>query len=525
MATPSKTGKNIPLVAERYRVVSNLGAGGMARVELAMDERLDRLVAIKIIHPHLQTNRRLIERFKAEARTVASLHSPYIVEIHDFGRHEGDLFFVMEYIDGQTLNWVLDRLNHEPMDPDVAAAVICQIAEGLTSAVNAGIVHRDLKPENILISSQGYLKITDFGIVHLKDDARLTTTGQVLGTPRFMSPEQVRGKREITYQSDLFSLGVVFYYCLTGRLPFVSESIPGVMAAIAGKPHVPIRDLLPGIDPDLASLVETLLQKEPSRRGGGASWLQAELKQYLFRRGVVDPIIRIREYIVELNKKGIQTFRELDWFDVDIAVKQHNDQKKTRARWAGHSTFRGQVTQFFDLKSKWLWGILLLAFSIAGWLFVYAVQVDVVKVGLLRISKAANKAVSQAATSKTTPTAPPPPVIPDTVSATLEPLFDKTPQRKSVPSYAEPMPQMRHPTPGRDRSKPEAMAQVYVNSTPPYAEVKVGNQSWGFCPISGFKINPGTYRLHISWRKLRSLDTTVQVSAGDNRFQFYLGGE
>ncbi len=522
MVTHSNTSKGSVLFADRYRIVSNLGSGGMAKVDLAMDDRLDRLVAIKVIHAHLQTNKLLIERFKNEARTVAALHSPYIVEIYDYGLHEGSLFFVMEFIDGQTLNWILDRLNHEPMDPDVAVAILCQIAEGLAVASNAGIVHRDLKPENVLISSQGYLKIADFGIAYLKGDDHLTVTGQVLGTPRFMAPEQVRGRKEITPQCDLFSLGVILYYCLSGRLPFQADSIHGVMAAIVDEPHQPIRTLLPSVDPDLERLVEILLQKEPGKRGPGAIWLQSELKKFLFKRGVYDPIARIREYTHELSKRGIQTLREFDWLDVEIAMKQHIGQRKTRETLGRYSAFRGHVTQLFTLKSKWLWGILLFLLPVALLLFFQVIRMkDAVRESVQPIqTKAASNKESNL--PKLAPVSLPSVV---TVSAVSEhPTGEENP-RVSSPSYHVPSIRQEHSELEKIPSRSRSMAKISITSTPPFAEVGAGNRSWGFCPISGLEVSPGKYRLHVLWRKMKSIDTVVQVTEGENHFQFYLKKE
>ena len=533
MAIKPAPTKEVVFFGERYRVISTLGAGGMATVYLAMDERLDRLVAVKVIHSHLSDNKTLIERFKNEARTAASLRSPYIVEIYDFGVHEGSFFFVMEFIDGQTLNWILDRLNSEPMDPDVAAALVCQIAEGLSVVIQPGIVHRDLKPENILISPLGYLKITDFGIVFLKDRANLTSTGQVLGTPRFMSPEQVRGRRQITHQSDLFSIGVIFYYCLAGRLPFQGDSIHQVMSAIAEERHTPLRSLLPNVDPHLESLIETLLQKDPAKRGPGAQWLQSELKKYLFKRQVVDPVARIKGYLAELSARGIQTIREIDWLEVEIEMRRHNENKKTRPALSRYSTFRGQVTRMFDRKSKWLWGVLLFILALVGMSGTYVAR----EYYLLSKNTSTKAAVAekQAAAKPEPAKAPvspepvqpvPRPVAVSYPAPTLEPIGEtpvtKEPSRMERRAISKPV---------RKRAEPkkveagEAIAKIYAISSPPFAEVFAGDQSWGFCPLREVSVRPGRYHLHISWQNSRSIDTIVQVGAGPNRFQFSLPGE
>lgn len=533
MITKPTGGENATCFAGRYRVISTLGAGGMATVYLAMDKRLDRLVAVKVIHSHLSDNKKLIERFKIEARTVASLHSPYIVEIHDFGVHEGNLFFVMEYIDGQTLNWIQDRLNSESMDPDVASALICQIAEGLLAVVEPGIVHRDLKPENILISSQGYLKITDFGIVHLKDQSKLTSTGQVLGTPRFMSPEQVRGKREVTHQSDLFSLGTIFYYCLTGRFPFQSDSVHKILFSIADEPHVPVRTHKPDVDPHLEFLVETLLQKDPKKRGGGAHWLQSELKKYLFKRQVIDPVARIKGYIAELSARGIQTVREIDWLAVEIEMKRHNE-KKNRTVLARYSTFRGQMTRLFDKKSKWLWGVFLFLVAMIGFSGQLLVReylqgrekvagtIPAVKETVVPKPPALDPLGTAAIPEKET-------MQPQADPAMLQPDLEQLGNSMQVQRVTAPPPR-RVPANSNQRrieqidagSESTIMAKVSATSSPPFAEVIAGDQSWGFCPLRDLQVKPGRYRIRAEWRNSRSIDTVIQVVEGGNRFQFNL---
>jgi len=196
----------------RYNALTKLGQGAMATVYLAEDPSLNRMVAIKVIHSHLTSNSSLLDRFTVEAKTAAGLRNPNIVEIFDYGVEDDLQYLVMEYIDGPNLQFVLNLLGGQPMDPDVVAAVIFQAAEGLHTADRFNVVHRDIKPENIMFMSDGKLKIADFGIAHISEQ-NLTQTGSILGSPNFMSPEQIDGKKP-THQTDMFSLGAVFYYCL-----------------------------------------------------------------------------------------------------------------------------------------------------------------------------------------------------------------------------------------------------------------------------------------------------------------------
>jgi eukaryotic-like serine/threonine-protein kinase len=313
----------------RYEVLYKLGQGAMAQVFLARDPVLNRHVAVKVLHADLASRKDVLQRFFNEARTVAMVRNPHIVEVFDFGQEGKDLYLVMEFVDGLSLHGVLRQMRpppagapdrrqlpsghehdavslSEPLDSTITAALMCQAADGLALAASHGVVHRDIKPENLMINSQGYLKISDFGIAHVQDDS-ITKTGAVLGSPLFMSPEQARGLKPITSQADMFSLGAVFYSCLAGHPPFQGRSVTDLFRKIAGEAHVPLWRLRPDLDPALAHLVETLLQKKPADRGAGPRWLHRQLKGYLLALGVMDPAELIGSYLQGLSARGIQT--------------------------------------------------------------------------------------------------------------------------------------------------------------------------------------------------------------------------
>jgi serine/threonine protein kinase len=287
----------------RYRILSQLGQGGMATVYLAEDPLLQRLVAIKVIQAHLSSNSGLMDRFNVEAKTIASLRHINIVEVFDFGTQDDQQFLVMEYIDGQNLQAICTALQGRPMPNTVAAAIICQAAEGLTSAEKHGVVHRDIKPENLMFNSEGTLKIADFGIAHIADEGSRTQTGAVLGSPNFMSPEQIEGLRP-TNKTDLFSLGGVFYYVLTSKLPFTGPSIPVTMRNICERPHPSVFDSNPQAEPFLVKLVDLLLQKQPEARGDGARWLANQLRAYLGSQGIIDIVDHVKSFIQSLGIVG-----------------------------------------------------------------------------------------------------------------------------------------------------------------------------------------------------------------------------
>ncbi len=281
----------------------------MATVYLAEDPSLNRMVAIKVIHSHLSSNSNLLDRFTVEAKTAASLRNPNIVEIFDYGLEDGQQYLVMEYIDGPNLQFVLNLLGGQPMDPKVCAAVILQSAEGLSTAEKFNVVHRDIKPENMMFTSEGKLKIADFGIAHISEQ-NLTATGSILGSPNFMSPEQIDGSKP-THQTDMFSLGAVFYYCLSGRKPFSGPNIPTIMRNICDMPHASLGTIIPDVDPVLENLVETLLQKAPENRGKGARWLSLQLRTYLNQQGMLDPTDLSKEFLETIGKMGNQTVIDL----------------------------------------------------------------------------------------------------------------------------------------------------------------------------------------------------------------------
>ncbi|MDQ3001480.1 MAG: protein kinase [Fibrobacterota bacterium] len=306
----AKPGKGpAPLKFGRYNALTKLGQGAMATVYLAEDPSLNRMVAIKVIHSHLSSNANLLDRFTVEAKTAASLRNPNIVEIFDYGLEEGAQYLVMEYIDGPNLQFVLNLLGGHPMTPEVTAAIICQAADGLITAEKFGVVHRDIKPENMMFKSEGVLKIADFGIAHISEQ-NLTQTGSILGSPNFMSPEQIDGKKP-SHLTDMFSLGAVFYYCLTGRKPFSGSNIPMIMRHICDLPHAPVSSIVPDADPYLENLVDTLLQKAPEDRGKGARWLSLQLRSYLNQKGLLDLTDITKALLETTGNMGNQTVVDL----------------------------------------------------------------------------------------------------------------------------------------------------------------------------------------------------------------------
>jgi eukaryotic-like serine/threonine-protein kinase len=218
----------------RYRVARVMGRGGMATVYLARDAMLDRQVAVKVLAEHLADDPAFVRRFRREASIAAGLAHPHIVELLDVGDDRGRFFIVMEHVDGETLHDLLEREGPQPAAR--VAELGRQAASALAYAHEAGLVHRDVKPANLLLRRDGVLKVADFGIARLSDATQITEVGTVLGTPRYVAPEQARGEA-VGPAADVYSLGVVLYELLTG-------SLPGTACPVAGAVEPAIRHAL-----------------------------------------------------------------------------------------------------------------------------------------------------------------------------------------------------------------------------------------------------------------------------------------
>ena len=251
-------------VAGRYSLDRELGRGGMGIVLLARDVALDRLVAIKLLPPKLAIDADLRERFLREARTAAGLSHPNIVPIHAVEEHGDIVFFVMGYVDGETLRQRVERAG--PITSGEAVRLIQEVAWALAHAHAKNIVHRDIKPDNILLDkATGRAMVTDFGIARVMDAKGLTTAGELLGTASYMSPEQAAGEAADA-RSDLYSLGVTAFYALTGKLPFDAETVLAVLAMHVNEPAPPIASVRADIPAKLAEAVDRCLMKDPAAR-------------------------------------------------------------------------------------------------------------------------------------------------------------------------------------------------------------------------------------------------------------------
>lgn len=262
------------LLADRYRVGSVIATGGMAQVRRAADEVLGREVAIKILHPHLAADPVLVDRFRREAVAAARLTHPAIVAIYDTVAEDGVNAIVMELIEGITLRQFLDQRG--PLDPADAVDIVTGVAEALQVAHEAGIVHRDVKPANILLCDDRRVKVTDFGIAKAGAGGDLTQTGTMIGTAKYLAPEQVRGE-SVDPRTDIYSLGVVLYECLTGVPPFEADTEASTALARLHRDPLRPRQVRPSIPRALDVVTMAALARDPEHRPATAADFRAQL--------------------------------------------------------------------------------------------------------------------------------------------------------------------------------------------------------------------------------------------------------
>jgi serine/threonine-protein kinase len=257
----------------RYRIVSKLGSGGMAEVYLAEDEELGRKVALKMLNERHARDDQFVERFKREARNAAGLSHPHIVRIYDRGQAEGTYYIAMEYLDGQTLKELLVRKG--PCPPLTAIKFAREILSALAEAHRHEIVHRDIKPHNVIVSPDWNVKVTDFGIAR-SGASQMTEAGSIVGTAQYLSPEQARGK-PVDQRSDLYSLGIVLYEMLTGRVPFTGDAAVEIAMKHLDTIPDPPSKLRPEVSHDLDAVVMRALAKDPAERYASADEMDADL--------------------------------------------------------------------------------------------------------------------------------------------------------------------------------------------------------------------------------------------------------
>jgi len=283
--TAVSDGPSRRVLAGRYVLRGLLGQGGMADVELAYDEVLDRQVAVKLLHQRYTDDPAFLERFKREARAAASLNHANMVAVYDTGEQDARPYIVMEYVAGRSLR---DLLRREGVLPQRAAEIASDAALGLDYAHERGLVHRDIKPANIMLSEEGQVKVTDFGIARAAGADTVTQTATVFGTAAYISPEQAQGE-DVDRRTDVYSLGVVLYEMLTGRQPFTADSAVALAYKHVSEPPVPPIQINDEISPALESVVLRAMAKNPDNRYQTAGEFHDDLQRAMQGQAVSAP--------------------------------------------------------------------------------------------------------------------------------------------------------------------------------------------------------------------------------------------
>ncbi|MBV8987222.1 MAG: Stk1 family PASTA domain-containing Ser/Thr kinase [Solirubrobacterales bacterium] len=263
------------VVDGRYKVISRLGSGGMADVYLAEDQQLGRKVALKLLHRRFAEDPGFVERFRREAQAAAGLQHPNVVSVYDRGTYDGTYYIAMEYLAGQSLKQLIRQ--EAPIDPVRAIDITVQILKAARFAHRRGVIHRDLKPHNVIVDDSGHAKVTDFGIARA-GASDMTETGSIMGTAQYLSPEQAQG-HAVSAGSDLYSIGVVLYELLTGRVPFDAEAAVTIALKHVSESPRPPSSLNPSVPPELEQVVLWALNKNPADRPTDADQFVAVLEQ------------------------------------------------------------------------------------------------------------------------------------------------------------------------------------------------------------------------------------------------------
>ncbi len=302
--------KNV--IADRYQLLEEVGQGGMATVFRGQDLVLDREIAVKILHPHLARESEHRQRFRREARTIARLHHPGIVEIYDFSdqdshadqapaKNNTPTYLVMEFVEGLNLQTFLNQQEF-PLS-ELAAAMIANIAEALEHAHQENIIHRDLKPENVLICSNGTVKLTDFGLARILDNESMTRTGSILGSPAYMAPEQIQGKLG-DHRADIFALGILLYQLACQKHPFVRGNPAATLQAVSNADYVDPERANPGMGRQLATIIRRALSPDPKNRYPSTAAMHSDLMVYLHEVGFHKPEETLRQFFIEPKVEG-----------------------------------------------------------------------------------------------------------------------------------------------------------------------------------------------------------------------------
>lgn len=310
------------IINDRYQIIKNIGEGGMANVYLAKDNFLNRKVAIKVLRGDLSNDEKFIRRFQREAIAASSLSHPNIVEMYDVGEDNGIYYIVMEYLEGRTLKQLVKRRGNITIEE--AIDIMIQLTDGISHAHESYIIHRDLKPQNIMILDDGRIKITDFGIAVAINSTQLTQTNSVMGSVHYLPPEQASGKGA-TIKSDIYSMGIMFYELLSGKIPFKGENAVEI-ALKHMKDEIPsIRKIKPEIPQSIENIILKSTAKNPKNRYDDVKTMYEDLKVCLSKEHAKDKKV---EYLYDEHEIDDKYLPEEEKEKEDVAKKISKTKKK-----------------------------------------------------------------------------------------------------------------------------------------------------------------------------------------------------
>ena len=316
------------VLSGRYELLEKIGDGGMAVVYKGRDKLLNRFIAVKILRPEFTKDATFVENFKRESQAAAGLSHPNIVGVYDVGREGNINYIVMELIDGQTLNKIIEE--EAPMDYRKVIDISKQVAQALRVAHKNKIIHRDVKPHNIMITSDGVVKLADFGIARAVNDTTLSTGSKIVGSVHYFSPEQARGNY-VDERSDIYSLGIVMYEMLTGKVPFDGENPVTVALKHINEEIIPPIELEPGIPPALNRCVMKATDKYQTKRYASADELIQDLDNISFVTDVVGDSIFESSSVIERRNKRRDEFKKAVEDEVKAREAQNRPKRKRRA--------------------------------------------------------------------------------------------------------------------------------------------------------------------------------------------------
>ena len=262
------------IVDDRYRILERIGSGGMADVYCAEDQQLGRRVALKLLHRRFSEDQEFVERFRREASAAAGLQHPNVVQVFDRGAWDGTYYLAMELLEGRSLKQLIR--DEAPLEAGLAVDIAIQVLKAARFAHKRGVIHRDIKPHNVIVDPEGRVKVTDFGIARA-GASDMTETGAIMGTAQYLSPEQAQG-HAVSAPADLYSVGIVLYEMLTGRLPFEADSAVTIALKQVNEDPLPLRAVNPGVSPELEDVVLRALRKDPRQRYADADEFMAALE-------------------------------------------------------------------------------------------------------------------------------------------------------------------------------------------------------------------------------------------------------